>query len=38
MTELFNCQDWRKADRFDPSVLLTIGVGIFFAVALASLV
>ncbi len=28
MTELFNCQDWRRADRFDPSVLLTIGVGI----------
>jgi hypothetical protein len=30
--------DWRRAERFDPSVLLTVGIGIIIAAALASLV
>jgi hypothetical protein len=29
--------DWRRAERFDPSVLLTVGIGIAVATALASL-
>jgi hypothetical protein len=29
--------DWRRADRLDPSVLITAAIGIVFAVALANL-
>ena len=29
--------DWRRAERFDPSVLLTVAIGIIVAAALASL-
>ncbi len=29
--------DWRRADRFEPSVLLTTAIGILLAVALANL-
>jgi hypothetical protein len=29
--------DWRRADRFDPSVLMTIVIGIVVAAAIASL-
>jgi hypothetical protein len=30
--------DWRRADRSDPTVLLTVTIGVVIAAALASLV
>lgn len=30
--------DWRRAERFDPSVLFTVTIGIIVAAALVSLV